>query len=189
MDPLDALALASSTFVDVLVQVGDAQMSLATPCEDWDVAALIAHVTMGNEMAIALVDGASQEEAIAYRDREFGGDDAITSCRASVGAQMTRMRAVTDWDAVIHHPMGDVPASQLLGFRTGDLTLHSWDLAKAIGADESLPEDLAAVVYDSMKPMEPFIGQIGLFGEGPSGSVGDEADVQARLLDLTGRRR
>jgi uncharacterized protein (TIGR03086 family) len=188
MEPLDALDLATSTFVDVLAQVGDAQLHVPTPCEAWDVAALVEHVTMGSEMAIALVDGASQEEALAYRDREFGGDDPIQSCRAAVGAQVTRLRAVTDWDATVHHPIGDVPASQLLGFRTGDLTLHAWDLATAIGADAALPADLAAVVYASMQPMEPFIGQIGLFGEGPSGDVADDADVALRLLDLTGRR-
>jgi len=188
MEPLDALSLASSTFVDVLTQVGEAQLTRPTPCEGWDVAALVAHVTMGNEMAIALLEGCSNEEAIAYRDREFGGEDPVLSCRASVSAQMTRMRAVPDWDAIAHHPVGDVTMSQLLGFRTGDLTLHSWDLSVAIGADESLPEDLASVVYEDLKPMEPFIGQIGLFGEGPSGSVGDDADVQHRLLDLTGRR-
>jgi uncharacterized protein (TIGR03086 family) len=188
MEPLDALSLASSTFVDVLTQVGDAQLTQPTPCEGWDVTALIAHVAVGDEMAIALIDGCSKEEALAYLDREFGGEDIISSCRSSVSAQMTRMRAISDWDAIVHHPVGDVPISQLIGFRTGDLTLHAWDLANAVGADDSLPEDLAAVVYESMKPMEPFIAQIGLFGEGPSGSVGDDADVQRRLLDLTGRR-
>jgi len=95
---------------------------------------------------------------------------------------------VTDWDEVVHHPVGDVAASQLLGFRTGDLTLHAWDLATAIGVDARISVDLATVVYESMKPMEPFIGQIGLFGQGPSGDVGDDADVRQRLLDLTGRR-
>jgi len=188
MEPLDALSLASSTFVDVLTQVGDSQLTRPTPCEGWDVTSLIAHVTMGNEMAIALIDGCSKEEALAYIDREFGGEDPISSCRSSVGAQMTRMRAVADWDAIVHHPVGDVPASQLIGFRTGDLTLHTWDLANGIGADDSLPDELAAVVYESMKPMETFIGQIGIFGEGPSGSIGEDADVQLRLLDLTGRR-
>ena len=188
MEPLVSLSLASSTFVDALVQVDDEQLSRPTPCEDWDVAALIAHVTMGNEMAVALLDGASQDEALAFIDREFGGEDVISACRSSVGAQMVRMQAVDDWDAVVHHPVGDVAAAQLLGFRTGDLTLHAWDLATALGIDDRLPEELAAVVYDSMKPMEPFIGQIGLFGQGPSGDVGDDADVRQRLLDLTGRR-
>jgi len=188
MEPLDALALATVTFVGVLDQVTDAQLPVQTPCEEWDVAALLEHVAMGSEMSIALLDGASQEEALAFRDREFGGDDAVSACRAAVDAQMVRLQSATDWDAVVHHPIGDVPASQLLGFRIGDLTLHAWDLATAIGADTSLPEDLALVVYESMKPMEPFIGQIGLFGQGPSGDVGTGADVQQRLLDLTGRR-
>jgi uncharacterized protein (TIGR03086 family) len=188
MDPLDALDLATSTYVDVLTQVADGQLHVPTPCEEWDVAALIQHVTMGSEMAIALLDGAGKEEALAFRDREFGGDDPIQSCRAAVAAQAVRLRAVTDWDEVVHHPVGDVAASQLLGFRTGDLTLHAWDLATAIGVDARISVDLATVVYESMKPMEPFIGQIGLFGQGPSGDVGDDADVRQRLLDLTGRR-
>ena len=188
MEPLAALDLATSTFVDVLTQVGDAQLGVPTPCEEWDVAALVGHVTMGSEMAIALLDGASQEEALAFRDREFGGDDPVSACRAAVAAQAVRLAAVTDWEETVHHPVGDVSAAQLLGFRTGDLTLHAWDLATAIGADPGLPEDLAVVVYESMAPMKPFIGQIGLFGEGPSGDVGDDADVQRRLLDLTGRR-
>jgi len=152
------------------------------------VTALIAHVTMGNEMAIALIDGCSKEEALAYLDGEFSGEDPVSSCRSSVSAQMTRLRAITDWEAIVHHPVGDVPVSQLIGFRTGDLTVHAWDMANAIGADDSLPEELAVVVYDSLKPMESFIGQIGIFGAGPSGSIGGDADVQQRLLDLTGRR-
>ena len=188
MDRLDALSLATSTFVDVLVQVGEAQMHRPTPCDEWDVAALVEHVAMGSEMAVALLDGAGREEAMAFRDREFCGDDPVSACREAVGVQMTRMQVVGDWDAIVHHPVGDVPASQLLGFRTGDLTLHAWDLATAIGADAGLPEDLAAVVYENMRPMEPIIGTVGVFGEGPSGDVGDDATVQQRLLDLSGRR-
>lgn len=188
MEPLDALTLATSTFVGVLDGVAEPQMHLPTPCDEWDVAALIEHVTMGSEMAIALADGASLEEALAFGDREFGGDDLVSACRAAVDAQVLRLGTVTDWEAMVHHPVGDVPASQLLGFRTGDLTLHAWDLATAIGADTDLPADLALVVYQSLKPMESFIGEIGMFGQGPSGDVGDDADIQQRLLDIAGRR-
>jgi uncharacterized protein (TIGR03086 family) len=188
MEPLDALSLATSTFVGVLSTVDDGLLHAPTPCEGWDVAALLQHVLMGSEMAIAMLDGASLEEARAFIDQEFTGDDLVSACRAAVDAQAVRLGAVTDWDAIVHHPVGDVPAAQLLGFRTGDLTLHAWDLATAVGGDTALPEDLAEVVYESMLPMKPFIGQIGLFGEGPSGDVGDDADVRQRLLDLTGRR-
>ena len=34
----------------------------------------------------------------------------------------------------------------------------------------------------------PFIGTLGMFGSGPSGHMDDGAAVQARLLDLSGRR-
>jgi len=188
MQPLVALSLASSTFLDVLDRVGDDQWHHPTPCDEWDVTALVEHVTMGSEMTVALLGGASRDEARAFFDREFGGEDTVTSCRAAVDSQMSRMRAVTDWEAVVHHPVGDVTTSQLIGFRFGDLTLHAWDLATAIGADATLPEDLATAAYEDLAPMAPFIGAIGLFGEGPSGDVGDDADIQRRLLDLSGRR-
>jgi len=188
MEPLGALDLATATFADVLAHVDDGRLHAPTPCAEWDVAALVEHVTMGSEMAVAMLDGASREETLAFRDRAFGGDDPVSACRAALGAQAARLRAVTDWDAVVHHPVGDVPASQLLEFRTGDLTLHAWDLATALGVDPGLPEPLVETVYESMLPMEPFIGQIGMFGQGPSGEVGDDATVERRLLDLTGRR-
>ena len=89
---------------------------------------------------------------------------------------------------MVHHTIGDVPASRLLEFRIGDLTLHAWDLATAIGVDDGIPDDLAAVVLGQILPMAPFIGEIGIFGTGPSGSVGEDAPALTRLLDLTGRR-
>jgi hypothetical protein len=36
--------------------------------------------------------------------------------------------------------------------------------------------------------MEGFIGKSGFFGSGPSGAVGEDAPLQTRLLDLSGRR-
>ena len=187
MEPLDALATASSTFTSVLDLVRPEQLGAATPCEDWDVRGLLTHVHIGGLMTEALLDGASQEEAVALWGQEFS-DDVVDLCRASVASQLTRMRSVDDWDLVVHHIVGDVPASQLIQFRTGDLTLHAWDLATAIGADVELPDDLAERVYESLLPMAPFIGEIGIFGSGPSGTVPDDAPITVRLLDFTGRR-
>jgi hypothetical protein len=39
-----------------------------------------------------------------------------------------------------------------------------------------------------MLPLAEIIGQIGLFGQGPSGAIGDDSTVQLKLLDLVGRR-
>jgi len=88
----------------------------------------------------------------------------------------------------VHHMVGDIPAAMLLGFRIGDLTLHSWDLARAIQADESLDPVLVEAVWETVSPMRDSIGQTGVFGDGPSGDLSDDAPLQVRLLDLTGRR-
>ena len=187
MEPLDALAAASSTFTGVLDRVRPEHLAATTPCDEWDVRGLLAHVLIGDLMTGELLDGATQEEARALWDQEFG-DDLIDRCRASVADQLTRMRAVDDWDVVVHHVVGDVPASQLVQFRTGDLTLHAWDLARAVGTDVVIPDDLAERIYEDLLPMAPFIGQIGVFGTGPSGTVPDDAPITLRLLDFTGRR-
>jgi uncharacterized protein (TIGR03086 family) len=140
---------------------------------------------------------------------------ATMSCQILAGATWTREAVVaevssapdlkTEWewrtaeeragfadpgalDRTVAHPvMGDIPCSQFLGMRVGDALLHAWDLSRAIGADDRLAPDLVGEVWTSMAPMAGFIGQTGFFGSGPSGEVGEDAPLQDRLLDLSGR--
>ncbi len=91
-------------------------------------------------------------------------------------------------ERTVHHFIGDIPGAQLLGVRTGDLAVHSWDLARALGLDEQLDPALAASVWAGLAPVAPFLGQSGMFGEGQSGTLPEDASDQARLLDATGRR-
>jgi hypothetical protein len=69
-----------------------------------------------------------------------------------------------------------------------DYVLHTWDLARALGGDETLPDQLAVSCWSALEPLAPFIRQTGVFGEGPSGTVEDDAPLQFRLLDLSGGR-
>jgi hypothetical protein len=102
---------------------------------------------------------------------------------------LAAFEAPTSFEMIVHHPgAGDVPGSTMYQFRTGDYLLHSWDISRATGGDEALPEDLVALTWEGLQPMAPIIGEIGVFGTGPSGTVADDAPLQLRLLDLTGRR-
>ena len=51
----------------------------------------------------------------------------------------------------------DMPGAQPLGFRIGGLTLHAWDLARAVGGEETLDADLVEAVWAQLSPMTPFI--------------------------------
>ena len=116
------------------------------------------------------------------------GDDPLRAVQDSLRAQAMAFADPAVLDRVVQHPAMDMPGSQLLGFRVGDLLVHSWDLARAIGADETLDPEIVAVVAQNIEPMRPFIGQIGMFGDGPSADADPDADPQSALLDLMGRR-
>ena len=51
-----------------------------------------------------------------------------------------------------------------------------------------LPDDVVAEVWTALEPFGPSIASSGVFGDGPSGTVGPDAPLQGRLLDLSGRR-
>ena len=188
MDPVTALTTATETFRSRLGVVTDSQLDMASPCEEWSVRDLVVHVIGGNNMAIALVGGCSTEEALSFIAAGEASEDVFGTCVTSLEAQLSALGPDLDTTKTVHHPMGDIPAAQLFDFRIGDLLLHTWDLARATGGDELLPEDLVVRVYASLEPMEAIIASIGVFGAGPSGTLGPDADMQTRLLDFTGRR-
>lgn len=188
MDNLTALPIAAARFESVAALVTAGDLSKPTPCGDWDVRQLLDHVIGGNMMAAALLGGASRDDAVAILNNAVAGDDPLAAVQDSLRAQTTAFADPSVLEMTVHHPAMDMPGAQLLGFRVGDLLVHSWDLARAVGADESLDAEVVAVVATNIEPMRPFIGQVGMFGEGPSGTLDDTADAQTALLDLMGRR-
>jgi uncharacterized protein (TIGR03086 family) len=116
------------------------------------------------------------------------GPDLATELDAALTDEQAAFEVLNDYDMVVHHPAGDIPAARLLQFRTSDYLLHSWDVARATDTDERLPADLVATTWERMHPMAHLIGKLGAFGTGPSGTIGQDAPLQQRLLDLTGRR-
>ena len=81
-----------------------------------------------------------------------------------------------------------MPGAQMLRFRASDLLVHRWDLARAIGVDDTLDPMLVQEVWDAISSMVPMMATSGVFGNGPSGEVTDDAPPHVRLLDAMGRR-
>jgi uncharacterized protein (TIGR03086 family) len=187
VDHCETLARSTQNFASLLHQVSDGDLSLATPCEDWSVNELVWHVARASDMSVLLLDGGTRDEAVAMFD-VTAPPSSLDECRRALDEQLARFARANDLEAVIHHPMGDVTVAQLFDFRILDLAVHFWDLARALGADEEIPDELVVYVYALLLPLEEVIGQIGIFGEGPSHSLTDEAPTQMKLLDLVGRR-
>jgi uncharacterized protein (TIGR03086 family) len=71
-------------------------------------------------------------------------------------------------------------------FGTGDVFIHTWDLARATGLDETLDPDEVHSMFVAMEPMDEMLRDSGQFGARVP--VPDDADEQTKLIAFTGRQ-
>jgi uncharacterized protein (TIGR03086 family) len=68
----------------------------------------------------------------------------------------------------------------------GDVLIHTWDLARATGLDETLDADEVHRMVDGIEAMDEPMRQSGHYG--PRVEVPADDDEQTRLIAFTGRR-
>src|SRR5512146_895956 len=138
---LDARAVRAS--VALVARARPADMARPTPCADWTLHGLIAHMATQHYgfAAAAAGDG----DLARWRARRLGGDPAA-AYRASAEAVLAAFSA----DGVLDRrfplpeftPVTAFPARQAISFHFIDYVVHSWDVAKALGLDAEFGEDL-----------------------------------------------
>lgn len=190
MEAVEALKLANAEFETRLRRVEHEQWALPTPCPDWNVRALTNHVLLGTRMSIHVLSGMPRDEVISYLDDDMmaSTDDPI-SCFIDLADEMTASFSGPEGlVGIVEHPAGDFPRGMFCGFRVADGACHAWDLARAIGADETLNAELVQFAWDDAQPQREMLAATGMFGDSSSGAVQDDAPLQTRYLDLMGRR-
>jgi uncharacterized protein (TIGR03086 family) len=189
MDMLDALDRAAEGFALRLHGTPDSAWTNPTPCTEWDLRALVLHVVGGNHMSVSLLDGGTSEESmVAARAAAQRATDLRAAFDESAAAQREAFRRPGALDGIVHHVVGDIPARMLLGFRLSDMLIHSWDLARSLDVDDTLDPEVLALVWGFAEPIAGGMRGSGRFGEGASGTLGEDAPLQARVLDVHGRR-
>ena len=185
---IELLKKAIAGFSAELAATPDSDWSKMTKCEGWTVTDLMTHMVGGAKGAATAFRGGSKEDAIAAGSGDVLGSNPRAAYEASVADHIAAYESLADPETIIHHPAADMPASRLLMFRIGDYLLHTWDLAAGLGRTVTLDPEVCEYVYANLEPMAPMLGQIGMFGQGPSGTVPATADIQTRVLDISGRR-
>jgi len=165
-------------FSERLRAVGPEDWSLPTCCEGWDVTALVDHV-IGAQRMVPKALGASG-------DIDLAGDDRVRvweTVRDAADRSLSKPGAL---DEIVQLPFGEMPARDGLGFPLGDLLVHTWDLARALGVDDRLSEEACSVTYASLQPIDALLRAPGYFG--PKLEPAADADVQDKLLAFVGRQ-
>lgn len=188
MDPLDVLARGAGGFAATLEQVAPDQWDAPSGVGDWSVRALVDHVIGGDRMSTAILRGGTRTDGLAEFARSAADVDPVAAFAEASHAMASAFAEPGALDRTVAHPAMEMPGSQLLGFRIGEYGLHGWDLARAIGADDTIDPDVVQALAELMEPLAPFLAATGMFGDGPSGTVPADAPLQLRVLDLSGRR-
>ncbi len=155
--------------------IGD-RWDAPTPCTEWTVRELVEHV-VGNHQRITESLGGT-----VARDP----DDLAATWRATEAAVFAALAREGALDTVVPGPMGEAPVGRLLNIMTTDVLVHTWDLARAIGGDESLDPELCERAYEKALPADDMLRASGMFG--PKVDVPDDAGPAHRMLGFFGRK-
>lgn len=133
-----------------------------------------------------MLAGKTMDEAGRNKfDGNLLGNDPKGSFAAIVEKACAAARELGDLDRIVHCSFGDYPAREYLWQINSFRALRAHDIAKVIGVDPNLPDELVQGIWDEISPHAEAWRAIGVFG--PAVAVPDDAPLQDRLLGLTGR--
>lgn len=181
----ELFARSVAEFDSRVQQVKDDQWHDPTPCSEWDVHALTNHIVNEARWVKPLLEGKTIEEVGDSLDGDLLGDNPKASWGRAKEEELAALQALGDLDQEVHVSWGEIPAREYLMQVLVDHTVHAWDLARAIGADEKLDPALVDASYEMAVAAEPMLRQSGAYGdkvETPS-----DADLQTKLLAIMGR--
>lgn len=117
-------------------------------------------------------------------DGDLLGDDPKAAYARFFDAATTAVKALADLDRPVHLTYGDYPTREYLWHTSIFRGFRSYQLAKWIGADPTMPPELVSGLWTIIEPhLEEWRG-IGIFP--PAKPFAPDADAQTQLLAKTG---
>lgn len=163
--------MVAAKWAEVNDQMAEADASKSTPCDGWCVQDIIDHA-QGWQITGGNVLGANIEEGADW--------DTIQSAMMAALADPANLQGEAEG-------FGGMPKQGVAGMVIGDLLVHSWDLARALGVDETLPgEAVTSTLMGLQRMPEPMLRGENMFG--PAIEVPEDASAQEKLLGFVGRQ-
>ena len=145
---LDARAVQAS--VEVAALVGLADLGRPTPCGDWTLAELLAHMTAQHNGFAAAAAGHGAD--LVRWQTGAPAADPVPEYAAAAARVLAAFGAprVLDREFVLPEisPQLRFPAGQAIGFHFVDYVVHGWDVARALGVAYGLEPGLLAAALD-----------------------------------------
>jgi uncharacterized protein (TIGR03086 family) len=181
------LVMRAST--EIVAQVSADQLTLRTPCSEWDLGQLLAHMIGQNHGFAAVADGETSDLSV-WADRPVRSDPA-----AEYAASADRVVSAFAADDLLGRDFwlpeigGGVtlPAPVGISFHFVDYVVHSWDVARSIDVPVSFDDEVLAAVLPIAEQVPDSANRTvpgAAFKPGIEATIGTTFD---RVLALLGR--
>lgn len=187
---LDAEAVQAS--VRVVSMAGATDLTRATPCGDWTLAGLLAHMTAQHEGFAAAAAGEGAD--LSRWQPGAPPADPVGEYRAAAGRVLAAFGAdgVLDREFALPeiHPDLRFPATLAIGFHLVDYVVHGWDVARSLGLGHDLglePELLAAALAIARTVPDEGRTRAGA-AFAPRVPAGKDGSVLDEIVAMLGRR-
>jgi uncharacterized protein (TIGR03086 family) len=179
------LADAAGATAVVVDNVTPTELSGRTPCDEWDVQALINHIILWSSYSL---ERRAQGESVApeLMERDFAAaPDFAADYRAQLDRALAAWADPAVWDREFDMMGAKSPAANIGALIIAELVLHGWDLAAATGQDYVVSDRAAEAALQAVEANAEIFRQYKGFAE----PVPTEADapVLDRVLAMSGR--
>lgn len=133
-----------------------------------------------------VLDGKTASEVGQKYDGDLLGADPKSSFHSIAAKAIAAVESLDDSSKIVHLSYGDFPATEYLQHITSFRAFRSYDIAKMIGVDTTMPTDLVQGLWDQIVPVVEDWRAMGVYG--PAILPAPDANLQTKLLNLVGRQ-
>jgi len=174
-------ARRAAAFAEKVEAVPDDAWTNPSPCEEWTARDIVRHVVDSQGMFLGFVGREVGE-------RPSVDDDPLGAVRTATGQILADLEDPERARETFEGFMGTQSFEESVNrFLSADLVIHGWDLARATGQDDAIPDEDLAHLREGMKEFpEEAMRSPGAFG--PEVQVADDASDQDKLMAFLGRQ-
>ena len=182
MTPAGEFHLAVCRRFGDAVRAADGKWDRLSPCDSWDARAVVEHVIGFHDVLLLRPLGLKPARPRDNPQRRWELTfDALHDALGRDGL----FERVVEVPAVGTNPATTLDAGKLVPRLTQDVLVHTWDLARAVGADDRLDPGWCAMFLDDLPADPNALSASGMFATPVA--IDSQADVQAKLLARLGR--
>ncbi|WP_149184685.1 TIGR03086 family metal-binding protein [Streptomyces sp. TRM49041] len=173
---------------ELVRRIEDRQLALPTPCPDYAVRELLAHI---GGLALVFRD-AARKDLGPTTDTDPGASPPVleegwrTTVPRRLGELAEAWREPGAWEGMTRAGGIELPGPVAGVIAFNEVQIHGWDLARATGQAYEPGREELVVSYGLLAPTADGCGSEGLFG--PPVPVPDEAPLLDRVVGLSGRQ-